>query len=75
MTYENFKALVVSHSLIWFFKEMVDSYYFESYEGPLIFNCTIYKHSYDVPGWVQGADDARVSDFENNCKATATNIS
>jgi hypothetical protein len=74
MTYENFKALVVGHSLVWFFRETAVSYEFETYEGPLIFRCTIYKAAYSVTGWTQGADDARVADFEADYKASSTDI-
>lgn len=75
MDYENFKALVIGHSLVWFYRETDLAYEFETYEGPLIFRCEIRKNAYSIPGWTQGSDDVRVADFEDNHKAGATNVS
>lgn len=75
MDYPNFKLLVSSRNLPWFYVETEDHYNFSSYEGPLVFYCLIFKPSCSLLGVDLALNGQYTQDFEENFKASAINIS
>lgn len=72
MTYLNFKNLAVGQNLKWFYKSSLGGYQFTTYDGPLMFTCTIYGTACTILGAT--IDQEVVDDFEANYKANAINV-
>ena len=73
MEYENFKAMIQARSLPWYYRETDSAYFFTSWEGPITFECEIFKVGMNTAG--HPCDSARITDFETNYKSSAINIS
>ena len=75
MNYTNFKALITARAIPWFYQDLPDRYAFKSYEGPLAFDCVIFKENAAAGGFCSVTHAGYIADFETNYKAGAINIS
>lgn len=71
LSYEDFKAIANSKSLLWQYTEFSDHYELVAADGVMQYSSTIYKSNTAVEGIDSETEATRISDFESNHKSTA----